>query len=236
MEFRICRVCLREKELSKEFFYRRGSGFRWECRICALEDRKRFYPKIKDSRAIYIRQYYEKNKEIILEKNKEYIAKNQEERTDYLRQHYQINRIEIMAKNHARHKIRRKEDPVYRIRTDLSTIVVKQLKRNGGSKKGISVMKYLPYSIQELKDHLEAQFEPWMTWQNHGKYNIRSWKDADINTWTWQLDHIIPQASLPYSSMEDENFKKCWALSNLRPLSAKQNVIDGNRKRIYDTI
>lgn len=29
--------------------------------------------------------------------------------------------------------------------------------------------------------------------------------------------------------MEDENFKKCWALSNLRPLSAKQNVLDGNR-------
>lgn len=29
--------------------------------------------------------------------------------------------------------------------------------------------------------------------------------------------------------MEDEEFKKCWALSNLRPYSAKQNIIDGAR-------
>jgi hypothetical protein len=27
--------------------------------------------------------------------------------------------------------------------------------------------------------------------------------------------------------MTDENFQKCWALKNLRPYSAKQNVIDG---------
>lgn len=32
--------------------------------------------------------------------------------------------------------------------------------------------------------------------------------------------------------MNEENFKKCWALSNLRPYSAKQNLLDGaNRKR-----
>jgi hypothetical protein len=30
--------------------------------------------------------------------------------------------------------------------------------------------------------------------------------------------------------MTGENFQKCWALSNLRPLSAKQNNKDGNRK------
>lgn len=30
--------------------------------------------------------------------------------------------------------------------------------------------------------------------------------------------------------MKDEDFKKCWALSNLRPLCAKQNLIDGVTK------
>jgi hypothetical protein len=30
--------------------------------------------------------------------------------------------------------------------------------------------------------------------------------------------------------MEDENFKKCWSLENLRPYSAKQNIIDGARE------
>jgi hypothetical protein len=66
-----------------------------------------------------------------------------------------------------------------------------------------------------------------MTWENHGAYQSSKWDDNDISTWKWQIDHIIPQHKLPYSSMEDENFKKCWALENLRPYSAKQNLLDG---------
>ncbi len=69
-----------------------------------------------------------------------------------------------------------------------------------------------------------------MNWENQGIYNINTWDDNDSSTWTWQLDHIIPQSKLPYTSMEDENFQKCWALENLRPYSAKQNIKDGNRR------
>lgn len=88
-------------------------------------------------------------------------------------------------------------------------------------------MKYLPYTIQDLKQYLEKQFEPWMNWNNWGKYNSKTWNDWDSTTWTWQIDHIVPQSVLIYSSMEDEEFKKCWVLENLRPLSAKQNISDG---------
>jgi hypothetical protein len=85
--------------------------------------------------------------------------------------------------------------------------------------------------MQELREYLEQRFEPWMTWNNYGTYKGEDiWKDNDITTWTWQIDHIIPQSDLPYSSMEDDNFKKCWALENLRPLSAKQNWLDGVKK------
>lgn len=92
-------------------------------------------------------------------------------------------------------------------------------------------IKYLPYTIQELKQHLENQFEPWMNWNNHGKYT-KNWNDQDSATWTWQIDHIIPSSTLPYTNMEEENFKKCWSLENLRPYSAKLNTIDGaTRKR-----
>jgi hypothetical protein len=69
-----------------------------------------------------------------------------------------------------------------------------------------------------------------MNWDNQGVYNAKTWNDEDQSTWKWQIDHIIPQSDLPYYSMEDENFKKCWALENLRPLSAKQNVLDGTRR------
>jgi hypothetical protein len=60
-----------------------------------------------------------------------------------------------------------------------------------------------------------------------GKYNIKIWDDNDKSTWKWQIDHIIPHSTFKYASMEDEEFKKCWALSNLRPYSAKLNVIEG---------
>lgn len=66
-----------------------------------------------------------------------------------------------------------------------------------------------------------------MNWDNYGSYGPKTWNDNDQSTWRWQLDHITPQSDLPYTSIGDENFKKCWALENLRPLSAKQNMIDG---------
>jgi len=35
------------------------------------------------------------------------------------------------------------------------------------------------------------------------------------------------------ASMEDENFKKCWSLDNLRPLNSKQNILDGSNRIRY---
>lgn len=68
-----------------------------------------------------------------------------------------------------------------------------------------------------------------MNWNNWGRYNAETWDDNDPSTWTWQIDHIIPQSKLKYTSMDDENFKKCWALDNLRPLSSKENLEKGNK-------
>jgi hypothetical protein len=66
-----------------------------------------------------------------------------------------------------------------------------------------------------------------MIWQNYGRYDATKWNDNDPFTWTWQIDHIVPQSTFHYTSMEDQSFRDCWALSNLRPLSAKQNFLDG---------
>jgi hypothetical protein len=78
-----------------------------------------------------------------------------------------------------------------------------------------------------LRNHLEKQFEPWMNWNNYGIYNSKTWDNDDPATWNWSIDHIVPQYRLPYQSMDEENFKKCWALKNLRPMNAKQNLLDG---------
>ena len=135
-------------------------------------------------------------------------------------------------KNHSkqrqqREKDRKLSDPTYRLRSILSSRISRAISKNG-----LSIIKCLPYSMRELKDHLENQFEPWMTWDNYGIFNSNSWSDDDPSTWTWQIDHIIPHSQFLYTSMDDEIFRECWSLSNLRPLSAKQNSIDGaSRKR-----
>jgi hypothetical protein len=72
----------------------------------------------------------------------------------------------------------------------------------------------LNYTLQDLKEHLESKFQEGMTWDNYGE---------------WHIDHIIPQSKLKYTSMDDENFKKCWALDNLQPLWARDNLKKGNK-------
>lgn len=126
-----------------------------------------------------------------------------------------------------RDKELRKTDPAYRIHKSVSYSIWCCLKNNDSSKNNQSCSQFLTYSDQELKEHLEKQFESWMSWNNYGAYRRSVWDDNDPSTWTWQIDHIIPQSDLPYQSMEDEKFKICWSLTNLRPYSSKQNLLDG---------
>ncbi len=99
--------------------------------------------------------------------------------------------------------------------------------------------QYLGYTAIDLRNHIQKLFEcennlvagrVWMKWENRGKYLIDSWKDDDPNTWVWNLDHEKPWSDFEYTKIEDGAFKECWALTNLRPLKAKQNVIEGVRR------
>lgn len=123
-----------------------------------------------------------------------------------------------------------KENPNFKIKKNISYLIWENLKKNNSNKKNQSIIKFLPYTVEELKQHLESQFEPWMNWSNYGSYKKDFWKEEDVFTWTWQIDHIVTQSCLPYKSMEEENFKQCWSLNNLRPLSSKQNNLDGVKK------
>lgn len=134
-------------------------------------------------------------------------------------------------------KIKRESTPFFKLRHRVSCVIWQYLNKTGGSKYGHSCLQYIPYTIPQLKEHLESLFEPWMNWGNYGPYKKYLWDDNDPATWKWQIDHIIPHSTLPYNSMEDDNFKKCWSLDNLRPYSAKQNLLDGlSRVRHKDKI
>lgn len=76
----------------------------------------------------------------------------------------------------------------------------------------------LGYTIDELKAHLEKQFAPGMTWENYGR-------GANC----WHIDHIKPVSWFNFSSVEDQEFKTCWALENLAPKWEFDNLSKGAR-------
>jgi hypothetical protein len=204
-----------------------------KCTKCGIEKDESCYTKNKAGKGglnpqckacvkIVVAAYYVKNKEFISEYKKEYYQNNKETYKKY----YQDNRDSIQKSANKQRKERMKSDLSFRLRTYVSRDVRVALK----GLKNSSTWKNLSYSPQDLKNHLENQFEPWMTWENYGLYDAKTWKDDDQSTWTWQLDHIIPHSTFDYTSMEDQAFKDCWDLSNLRPLSAKQNIIEGVTK------
>ena len=126
---------------------------------------------------------------------------------------YKENKPKRMAYKKEQIRGYRKE-PAFRMKEMASKHVYNALK-NQGSTKGGSTFSALPYSPQDLVEHLERQFDEKMNWDNYGEY--------------WHVDHIYPQSLLPYSSLEEENFQKCWALDNLQPLEAIENIRKSNK-------
>jgi len=80
-------------------------------------------------------------------------------------------------------------------------------------KMGVSTTKTLNdlYTEEEIMSHIESYFT---------EENGYSWDNMD----EWHIDHIRPVASFNYTTTECEDFKKCWALSNLQPLWARDNM------------
>src|SRR4029077_13256164 len=118
----------------------------------------------------------------------------------------------LRVKHRDRQRKRRHTDPNFALHNDISKAINEMLKNNGGSKAGQSILAYLGYTIDELWAHLEAQFtlpenltpdgKVWMTRNNRGKYNAKTWDANDPSTWKWQLDHKRPHSTFHYATME----------------------------------
>jgi hypothetical protein len=236
MHTKICTCCKKEKELTIEFFsiynkkMRDGSYkkyFRIYCKECKrAKDRQRNI-----NNPEYMKNY--NALETTKQKKKEWQDKNYnyEDKKEYCHNYYETHKEEIKKtwstpefkeRKRIYKRNRRKNDPIFRMRENISNAILKALRKSKSSKGGQSILQYLEYTINQLKEHLEKQFDDKMNWENYGIY--------------WHIDHIIPQSILPYSSMQDENFKKCWSLSNLRPLDAKTNILEGvkrTRHKLY---
>lgn len=221
-----CKKCGAEKD---ESFFRKQ---RRTCKECEREDNikrcKERYHKNIDQAKEDKKKYYQENKEQILQDRKGYHQENKKQRSEYnkeyreenketlslrSKEYYKENKIQILHYRKTYEYERRKNDPIFRTRKIVSAMIGKMLRNNYSSKNGSSCLLYLPWTPIELNQHIEKQFESWMTWANRGKYDPKTWNDNDQSTWTWQIDHIVPHSTFKYTSMDSQEFRDCWALS-----------------------
>lgn len=71
--------------------------------------------------------------------------------------------------------------------------------------------KLLPYTKDELINHLKSTMPTGYNW-------------SDYLNGTLEVDHIIPRNLYVVKNTNDKEFKKCWDLKNLRLLHHKENA------------
>jgi len=108
-------------------------------------------------------------------------------------------------------RAKRRLDPKFALDSRMYVAIRQSLKTG---RMGKTWKRMVPYSLDELKSHIESHFVRGMSWENRND---------------WHIDHIVPISAFNFSSPEDEEFKKCWDLSNLRPLWWKENLTKGNK-------
>ena len=187
------------------------------------------------AKALYDKEYRQRNAEMLFIKHKKYREENADEIKNKKRVYYQLNKERLNQKSHRYYQIhrdiiiqnskewrernpektsiyRRNElsTPQGRIAHNMRTAICRALK---GKKAGRHWETLVGYTLNELMKHLEGLFEPWMNWDNHGE---------------WHIDHIKPKSLFHYKTTEDKEFKECWALENLQPLEAIKNLTKSN--------
>lgn len=109
-------------------------------------------------------------------------------------------------------RVRRKSEPSFTINERMSAGIRYSLV---AGKQGSSWQNLVPYTLTDLVVHLERQFLPGMSWENRGD---------------WHIDHIRPLASFEFTTPDCPQFREAWALTNLRPLWAKDNLSKNARR------
>lgn len=151
-----------------------------------------------------IRLFREKNNIIIIKKEKltEEERKERKRKSDRM---YANGRRKIIRAQKRKNNIKFRLDSIFG--SSISRVLSKR-------KAGRKWETLVGYTLDDLIKHLESKFEPWMSWNNYGK---------------WHIDHIKPKSLFHYENPEDEEFKKCWALDNLQPLEAIENLKKSNK-------
>jgi hypothetical protein len=232
MEKKVCSKCKKEKEVC-EFGKRKNSndGYNQECKCCRNEYFKK-YRQTNDTKKYKIK-YFEKNKDKINESNRKRREDNKEKINEYLREWRKLNKEKlkqyskksketnkiyvennldkIRERRNKYFRLRKINDPLFKLSCNIRTLIGLSLTNNGYSKNTKSY-DIIGISFDELLLYFEGLFENWMSWDNYGKYNGEY-------SYGWDIDHKIPLSS----AKNEEEIIKLNHYTNLQPLCGKIN-------------
>jgi hypothetical protein len=192
---KVCKKCNIEKEIS-DFHKKQG-----KCKICFNE---------------YMRIYYKENNiyEDIKINKKEYYNFNKE-KINQRRKIIRYNNIEQVRHYHRNYWTEKcKNDVIFKLAKNARE-TIRQAFIRGGYKKDSKTENIIGCSFEYLLEHIQKQFQPWMTWDNQGKYN------GEFN-FGWDIDHIEPL--FPEGiKRSPEDIIRLNHYTNLQPLCSKIN-------------
>lgn len=138
--------------------------------------------------------------------------RNREKHLKYIREWHRARRVnnpeKVRAEDRAYNTHRYRTDSNYKLVVSLRNRL--NLALRGRIKSG-RTFELLGCTLPEFRAHLEEQFRPGMTWENHGP--------------VWHLDHIRPCASFDLADPEQQ--RACCHFSNLQPLFKEENLKKG---------
>ena len=177
---------------------------------CSTKDMLR--NKCKSCDSILKKIYYNNNAEKLNEESKNYYKTHIKDRRKYNREYRKIyvkahqKEISLYQKIYFRNL--RKHNLQFRLSRNISTGIRTALR---GNKNGQHWESLVGYSVEYLKKHLEKQFTEGMCWDKFLKGEIH-------------IDHRIPISAYNFKTYTDIDFQRCFALSNLQPMWAKDNL------------
>ncbi len=168
---------------------------------------KEFRNNRKDKKKIENKMYAQANVEKLNTKKKIWANANKEKVKAARKKYNQANK----DKTAKRERERKQNDELYRLKSNIRKSVWDSIKRQGYSK-NLRTEEILGCTYEDFKLYLESKFEPWMNWDNYGKYNGEE-------MFGWDIDHIIPSAL----ALCENEIIKLNHFTNLQPLCSKIN-------------
>ncbi len=153
------------------------------------------------------RVWDEANPEKKRENRQRQYEKNREQAKEYAKKWLKANPAK-RKEQRQKEVCKRRKDPKVRLNRAVSGGIWRCLK-DGGGKGGRHWEDLVGWTSQQLRNRLVQLFQHGMTWDNYGE---------------WHVDHVVPISAFNFTKPEHIDFKKCWAIENLQPAWAKDNL------------